>query len=199
MKIWLTTILAVSLSGCVVINKSSQPKSNQAPVAKSEQTATVEPQECIGSVNPPIAFAGKLTMVVDEPLLQNALGDPGKGGLCQGKVYEVTEEFTIFRAWNSTNPGSEKGKWWAFYKPDGAVAQYREDYEICYQWSPLDVMTECKISVGSKIVIGNGQSAECSQYLTYDVSAAQQIYLEDAANHTPQCTSYIGTFSWTPN
>lgn len=196
MKIWLAIVMAASLSGCVVINKSSHPNSNKAPVDKPAQQASVEPQECIGSVIPPAEVTGKLNPIEDQQLLQNALGEPGKGGLCQGKVYEVTEAFTIYRAWNSTNPGSELGQWWAFGKPMGRVAQYREDYEICYQWSPLDMMTECTLSAGSKIVVGNGQSAVCSQYLTYPVSASQQIYLENASEHTMECSPFIGLFNW---
>lgn len=201
MKNWITFVLAVSLSGCVVINKTTPKNSSEkpAPVAQSESHATtpiLSAEQCKGSVVPPAGFAGKLTPTTDDSLLQSALGKPEKGGLCNGKVYQVTEEFVIYRAWNSTNSGSKMGSWWAFNEPTGKVAQYREDYEICYQWSPLDMMTQCKITAGSKIVIGSGQSAFCSQYLTYPVSDAQQIFMQDSAGKTIQCNSYEGMFQW---
>ncbi|MCM0149691.1 hypothetical protein KCN56_14160 [Photobacterium galatheae] len=113
-------------------------------------------------------------------------------------MYKVKdgEALTIYRAWNSTNPNSQYGAWWATSQPDGKVAQYRAGYEICYQWSPLDKLTRCELKSGSKLVIGNGQSAQCSQWLTYPVSADQQLYLEDTASLVGNCQTYDAVFGW---
>ena len=166
--------------------ESREPDSDDPPAASV----------CEGEPTPPPEFAAKLQAIEDPELLASAIGEPTKGMLCQGEVYEVTEAFTIYRAWNSTNPGSELGKWWAFSQPAGSVAQYREDYEICYQWSPLDKMTRCAVKAGTKIVVGNGQSAYCSEYLSYPPSAALQIYLEGADSATEQCEAFTAEFAW---
>ena len=54
------------------------------------------------------------------------------------------------------------------------------------------------LNAGTKVVVGTGQSAECSQYLTYPASAAQQIYIEDASSSTCDCRNYDALFSWQP-
>lgn len=156
--------------------------------------------ECQGSTALPQPLSAQLEPVNDPTLLNKALGAPNEGGLCQGQVYVVLEEtrVPIYRAWNSTNLGSRLGNWWAFEKPSGPVADYREDYEICYQWSPLDKMVSCTLTPGTKVVVGNGQSAQCSEYLTYPVSAEQQIYIEDAADAVADCSDYDGMLMWEP-
>ena len=183
-KVILST-LTVIIAGCV--NNPTQSLSTVAP-------------ECEGSVELPPHLATLFKPIEDTTLLDNALGEPNRGGLCQGQVYVSLEEtpVQIYRAWNSTNPGSQFGNWWAFEKPAGAVADYREDYEICYQWSPLDRMVSCTLSPGTKVVVGNGQSAECSQYLTYPVSDKQQVYIEDSASAVIDCTDHIGVLTWEP-
>jgi hypothetical protein len=153
---------------------------------------------CPGTVDVPAEFAGQFKPAVDDALLASAVGAPNAGSLCQGKVYVVSGNdvgVTVYRAWNSTNQGSRLGKWWAFYRPNGKVSQYRSDYEICYQWSPLDKLTQCKLKTGTKVVIGTGQSATCSQYLTYPTSAAKQIYL-DNSTAVYNCEDYDLVFSW---
>lgn len=191
----------LSLTSCAVIIESPHSVKVDTSNTKSPapvSTSSAHPQTCEGSTLPPAALAGHLTATQNDTLLNQALGEPEKGGLCKGQVYEVKEAFTIYRAWNSTNPGSEKGKWWAFNRPEGNVAQYREDYEICYQWSPLDMMTTCTIEAGTQLVIGSGQSAFCSDYLTYPTSTAQQIFTTDAGTATSNCQVFQGVFQWQP-
>ncbi len=155
-------------------------------------------KNCIGNTELPAALSHMFEPVEDQSLLQKALGEPHKGGLCAGKVYRSKGNvaLTLHRAWNSTNPGSRQGKWWAFSVPQGAVNAYRADYEICYQWSPLDMLASCKLVPDTLIVVGPGQSAECSQYLSYPVSAAQQIYIDDANAALANCRDKVGVFSW---
>ena len=118
--------------------------------------------------------------------------------LCQGKVHisKAGYHVKVFRVWNSSNPKSRLGHWWAFHNPEARISQYRENYEICYQWSPLDKMVSCKLKPGTKIVIGNGQSAKCSVYLTYPVSDKQQLYMADASNVVADCVEYYGMMYW---
>lgn len=189
MKNILPIALLLALSAC-----ANFPANNTQTMVPAEPSAN----GCIGSTELPAKYKGKFIAVEDAALLADSLGEPSKGKLCQGQVYELKqgESVVIYRAWNSTNPRAKKGKWWAASKPKGKTAGYREDYEICYQWSPLDKLTSCTLKAGTKVVIGNGQSAECSQYLTYPVSAAQQIYIENAAASVEDCKTYDAVFSW---
>jgi hypothetical protein len=173
-------LLMLSLCGC-----SGVPVTNSA---------------CPGSVALPTGLAALFDAVEDEALLNAAVGRPDAGGLCAGKVYRANNsiDLTLYRAWNSTNSSSRLGKWWAFDRPDGKVAQYRADYEICYQWSPLDKLTHCKIKSGTMIVVGGGQSATCSPYLTYPSSAVKQIYIDNAAAALADCSDYDLQFGWSP-
>ncbi len=50
--------------------------------------------------------------------------------------------------------------------------------------------------MNTKVVVGTGQSAECSDYLTYPVSDKQQIYIDDAANSLADCATFTGEFNW---
>jgi len=155
-------------------------------------------RSCLGSTELPADLADKFDPVEDSKLLSEALGKAKKGKLCQGRTYKSKEgaETILFRAWNSTNPASRFGKWWAFQNPSGKVSDYRADYEICYQWSPLDKLVSCTLKPGTRVVVGTGQSAECSKYLTYPVSAEQQIYIDDAVAAFTDCAEFDGEFSW---
>ena len=196
-----SALAILTLSSCAVIIETPE-KHHNPPSSATASNAVIAPTPttpaCVGNTQPPASRSEFLTPVTNGVLLQQALGEPTKGGLCAGQVYEVTKSFTIYRAWNSTNPGSEKGSWWAFSQPQGSTAQYREDYEICYQWSPIDMMTQCKIAAGTQVVIGPGQSAYCSQYLTYPTSPAKQIFMTNAADATSNCETFQGVFQWQP-
>ncbi|UXI04634.1 hypothetical protein [Photobacterium sp. TY1-4] len=146
----------------------------------------------------PQGIAAHFEAADDPALLSSALGEPEQGKLCQGQVYQSKPDakVVLFRAWNSTNPNSQFGQWWAFHQPSGKIAAYRSDYEICYQWSPLDKLVSCTLKPGTKVVVGNGQSAKCSAYLTYPTSEKQQVYLVDAANAVMDCSVYDGVMSW---
>ena len=167
------------------------------PTETAEVAVTIDPV-CIGSTELPAGLEGQFDKIVDTELLNETLGEADKGKLCQGQVYQSKKEVkvTLFRGWNSTNPYSKMGKWWAWDKPTGSVAKYREDYEICYQWSPLDKLVSCTLEAGQKVVVGTGQSAFCSDYLSYPVSAEQQVYIANASAALSNCTELDGEFSW---
>jgi len=133
-------------------------------------------------------------------LLGQALGAPGEGRLCSGRVYTVTGKgtVTVYRLWNSTNPQSRLGRWWGLARPEGSVSGYRRDSAVCYQWSPLDRLTACTLQPGARLVVGPGQSAECSQYLTYPASPALQVYIDDASAAVAGCRDYEAYFDWRP-
>jgi len=184
MKNILATILIITFYGC-----SSYP---------IEKDLRITAQQCLGNSDLPEYLTSEFQQIDDGQLLNEALGSPKKGKLCQGQVYRSKEDsnITVFRAWNSTNPNSKFGKWWAFQKPAGKISKYRSEYEICYQWSPLDKLVRCTLKPGTKVVVGTGQSAECSEYLTYPVSDKKQIYIDDASLSLTNCTLFDGEFSW---
>lgn len=76
------------------------------------------------------------------------------------------------------------------------MADYRAGYEICYQWSPLDKLVRCRLNPGTRVVVGTGQSARCSPYLSYPASPKKQIYLDNAAGSVIDCTAYDAVFDW---
>lgn len=199
MKKRILSILTITLYGCASLpsGTSNLALSNKQHNNKQTQTTAAENQ-CIGTVKLADDLANKFEPITDAALLNKALGSPDKGKLCQGQVYQSQSgvPITIYRAWNSTNPNSKLGAWWAFQIPAGEVSQYRSDYEICYQWSPIDKLVSCTLKPGTKVVVGNGQSAVCSDYLNYPVSAKQQIYIDDASLSVSNCATFNGEFSW---
>lgn len=114
--------------------------------------------------------------VDDGALLQQALGAPGKGNLCTGKVFEATKSVTVYRVWNKAKPHTQLGRWWSSSAPKGPIDAYRAANAICPEWSDLDVVSECRIKVGAHIVIGPGQSATCAT-MSYPPSATNQIFI----------------------
>ncbi len=188
------TLLSLTLAGCA--STGLQPKN----ATEQASTPAAPSSDCPGHAELPPELMGKLQPVDDATLLSAALGEPGKGGLCRGKTYEVKpgQEVTIYRAWNSTNPGSKMGSWWSFQLPRGAVAEYRSNYEICYQWSPLDMLVQCTMGAGQRIVLGNGQSATCSTYLSYPASSKQQVFIQNASSSSAvgSCSVKTAEFSW---
>ncbi|MDV5167409.1 hypothetical protein [Photobacterium rosenbergii] len=181
MKRILIGILIVGVQGCA-----------SDPVT----TASTQDQMCVGTTKLSHELSDKFIEVQDAALLSQTIGKPLEGKLCQGQVYQSTQEVTIYRIWNSTNPGSQLGQWWSFTRPAGKTAGYREAYEICYQWSPLDKLVRCTLKPGTSIVLGNGQSAKCSEYLSYPVSEKQQVFIADASEVTQSCVNYDSVMAW---
>ena len=185
-----TLLLATILYGCTTTSELS---SNRLTARTAKPV--VNARQCEGALtDPPEGFSE----VDNKRLVESSLGAPGKGRLCQGKAYQVHGSPTIYRAFNSTHPPSRLGMWWALQKPAGSVSRYREKHEICYQWSPLDSLVRCKLREGATVVLGTGQSATCSEYLTYPASSVVQLYIGSAEADALQCTSYFGVFNWVP-
>ncbi len=188
--ILLVTIATVLISGCSAVY-------TPAPVSNNPAEDDIETDlACQGVTQLPPVHSAYLIPIEDDSLLSRAFGKPEQGGLCQGQVYQSTASIRLYRAWNSTNPNSRLGSWWAFEQPQGNVATYREEYEICYQWSPLDMLVTCSLKAGTKVVVGNGQSARCSDYLIYPVSPKQQVFIAEPADSVENCEVAIGEFKW---
>ena len=128
---------------------------------------------CAGQIEmPPVG----LVEAEDKDLLTKALGASGEGKLCAGRVFVAKQPVMVYRVWNSEKSYTVYGGWWSFNQPMGPKKRYREDNEICPSWSALDRMTSCTIKVGTKIVVGPGQSAQCEAF-TYAKSAVNQVYV----------------------
>ena len=186
LKKTLFSVLILTVYGCSTYQLESEVNNSEAN------------QVCVGNTKLPDDIASNFEPIEDASLLKEALGSPKKGKLCQGQAYisKESENIIVFRAWNSTNKNSKFGKWWAFTKPTGKISIYRSEYEICYQWSPLDKLVSCTLIPNTKVIVGNGQSAQCSEYLTYQVSDTQQIYIENASLSLTNCKVFDGEFSW---
>lgn len=181
-------ITALLLTGCTVIQDK---QSDSTPIS------------CEGSVTLPMAWQPYLAPIAEptpaqKAMLERAIGEPQEGKLCQAQLYTLARPANapLYRAWNSTNPNSRLGQWWAFDLPTGKVANYRKEYEICYQWSPLDKLVQCQLQAATTVVIGTGQSATCSPHLSYPASATLQIYLEEASAAMHHCTDADAVFAW---
>jgi hypothetical protein len=203
LKNTITSILILSCSGCALFVKKElvSPAIDPADVSVPVVISTpMSKAECAGDMELPVEFSRKFTAVSEPELLAKSIGDVNEGRLCQGQVYVAKKntQILLFRAWNSTNPASKLGELWALKSPRGQIAEYRSDYQICYQSSPLDKLTLCSLKAGAKVVIGTGQSAGCSDYLEYPTSEKKQVYLANADIDLFDCTSYNAEFNWTP-
>ncbi len=136
-------------------------------------TSPLDGEACVGGID---AVPAGLTPVDDPALLKEALGKSGEGKLCTGRVFTVSQPVSVWRVWNSAKSYTELGKWWALTKPAGTVDSYREENDICPEWSDLNQLTRCSLKVGSHIVVGPGQSAKCAS-LMYKKSPINQVYM----------------------
>jgi hypothetical protein len=117
-----------------------------------------------------------LEEVEDRALLAQALGEPGKGGLCTGKVFEVVQSLSVFRVWNVAKLDTALGLWWSFTKPKGPVEAYRTAYADCAEQRELNYYNECRLKVGARVVVGPAQSVECKKR-KYDKSAQNRVFI----------------------
>ncbi|WP_338845398.1 hypothetical protein V8J88_16935 [Massilia sp. W12] len=133
----------------------------------------VAAQECVGDVITPPAG---MVPATDDALLASAIGAPGKGALCKGKVFVAEKPVTVYRVWDKDKAYTVYGRWWSFDKPVGPREEYAKKNDICPEWSPLNIMSSCTIKVGTKVVVGPGQSATCTSG-TLPASAVNQVYI----------------------
>lgn len=138
-------------------------------------------QTCVGDVVTPPAG---LVASSDEALLAKAIGAPEAGKLCKGKVFVAEKAVTVYRVWDSAKSYTLYGGWWALDMPKGPRDEYRVKNDICPEWSPLNIMSSCTIKVGTKVVIGPGQSAKCADGSVLPASATNQVFIpNDSRNN----------------
>lgn len=152
---------------------------------------------CVGNIEAPYG----LVEVSDLGLLSRAMGKPGNGGLCDGKVFQVMQPLTVYRVWDSSKSAGKHGRWWSFTPPAGPVDAYRAKYAICPSWSRLDRVAQCHLRTGAEIVIGPGQSAQCNaddNYKLYPQSSYEQVYIPSYPNDvsTPSVVDCIEDVKW---
>lgn len=135
--------------------------------------STAQIADCVGEI---AATPTGLSPSVDDKLLRAAIGEVGKGKLCEGQVFVATEAVTVYRVWNKAQAYSQYGGWWSFNVPEGPVAAYREANAICPEWSALDTVSSCQLVVDAKIVVGPGQRAQCDD-VVYPRSPTNQVYI----------------------
>ncbi len=176
----LSILLALALPTLAACAASPAP----APATPPATTAPPAAGACVGSVE---AHDG-LKEVDDAVLLKDAHGDPGAGRLCMGKAFEVVKPLKVYRVWDKNKAYTQTGQWWSFSKPEGPREAYRVANEVCTAWSPLDTLSECTLKVGSHVVVGPGQSANCpagSSPPSYPASATNQVFVENDTKSSP--------------
>lgn len=146
----------------------------QLPLRNGQAATGIDGIPCIGAVTraPP-----GLAEASNPILLSKAQLQTGKGGVCAAAVYTVTAPVTVYRVFDSGNPYSRLGSWWALKTPAGSRADYRAANAICEEWSQLDRLVPCEIRPGSQVVLGTTQSAQCKDGSTYAKTAELQVYV----------------------
>lgn len=156
----------------------------------AQEPAPAAANTCVGTV---AAVPGGLRPIDDDALLQAAAGAPGMGKLCSGKVFVAEQPVTVYRVWDRAKAYTAYGSWWSFSQPQGPRERYRREEDICPEWSPLDVMSSCTLKIGTRIVVGPGQSVNCANQLNFPPSAENQVYIpNDSRNnkiYVENCTA----------
>ena len=92
-------------------------------------------------------------------------------------IYQVTAPTTVYRVWTAAKAYTQLGGWWSFTAPRGPRAAYQRDNAICAEWSALDTVSSCTIKLGTRIVVGPGQSADCEGDADFAASATNQVFI----------------------
>lgn len=137
--------------------------------------------QCVGSISDPPNF----TPTGNTELLAQTIGQPLQGKLCMGRTYTTLQPITVYRLWNRSRPYTQHGVWWSLERPTGTIESLRERLEICREWSPLDVLSECTLRAQTPVVYGIGQSARCEGGITYPPSAEMQLYIPNDTRAQP--------------
>lgn len=89
----------------------------------------------------------------------------------------------VYRVWDASKPYTALGGWWSLQIPQGPRDTYRHANEICPTWSALNRLSQYTLKPGTKVALGPGQSAQCSDSLRYPASAVNQVYIPNDAQH----------------
>ena len=134
---------------------------------------TIFAQNCDDVITQPNGFVESN----DKKLLFAAIGAPGKGKLRKGKVFKAEKSITIYRVWDDAKSHTLWGIWWTLDVPQGTRDEYRIKNAICPEWSQLNIMSSCTIKIGTKVVIGPGQSVKCKDGSVIPDTSTLQVYI----------------------
>jgi hypothetical protein len=188
----LSSSLSLLLLACGGAASPPQVPETPPPVATAPAATAIAPpastapraaSTCAG----PVATPPPGLVKAEEAAPAWSIGEPGKGALCEGKVFIAQGPVTVYRAFSASYKTSKlagpTGAFWTLDRPSGTAARYRNVYEICKEWNDLDMLNECTIEVGARVVLGPGQSATCDKSDTsYPRSAANQVVLVKKAD-----------------
>ncbi len=189
-------VASSSIAACTTtatVPPATAPESTAEPVATAAPAGTEAPHSpapdagaaCAGHVDSPPP--GLVALEEEPPSF--AIGQPGKGALCEGKVFTAKAPVTVYRVFSADYQTSKQagplGAYWTFEKPKGPLAGYRSTYEICPEWNDLDTLNECTIDVGAKVILGPGQSAACDGGKEYAKSPANQVLVVKVDGKVP--------------
>src|SRR5262245_8328468 len=163
--------------------------------AGSEQGSSVEPFRHYGPSNPVSClarierphpeFAPLTELDSFGDLVNDFIGRPGQGKLCEARVFTVApegeNELKVYRAWNN-GAGRKWGRWWSFNPPSnfGNEAIYRRHHGLCPSEGPadkLDRVLVCTLRVDAEFAVGPGQSKDCPDGVTVPQTQTNQVYM----------------------
>lgn len=181
-------VIALAISGCTHL---------PAGVMIEVKVASgIDDLPCVGTIE---RAAPGLVEFGNAPLLAQSQRPSGGGYLCSAKSFAVTQPVRLYRLIDSTQPYSKLGSFWSFDRPTGTREDYRARFAICKQWSQLDRLVACDVRPGTMIVVGTTQSADCGQGVTYEKTAANQVFVPNdglaGIVHTGAC---IDQGAWPP-
>ncbi|MEO7152781.1 MAG: hypothetical protein ABIX46_13870 [Burkholderiaceae bacterium] len=116
-----------------------------------------------------------LQWLPDAAVPRAAEGASGRGGICRGRVYAVREPMPVHRLWDEARR-NDHGHWWTLHAPSGSRDDYRHAYAVCSEWNALDHAITCTLQPGARVVVGSGQSADCTA-VNYAKSPLLQVYV----------------------
>jgi hypothetical protein len=175
-----------------------------APAVTAPPIKVTTPAPTTAACAGPIATPPPGLVKADEPAPAWSIGEPGKGSLCAGEVFIAKGPVTVYRlfsaSWKDSKLAGPKGAFWTLDRPGGTAATYRNVYEICKEWNDLDMINECTIEAGARVVLGPGQSATCDKSDTsYPRSAANQVVLvKKADGSVPVVDCKEAAHKWAP-
>jgi hypothetical protein len=186
-----------------VATAPASPATPAVPTTPATPTKPATPTTAAACAGP-IATPPPGLVKADEAPPGWSIGEPGKGSLCAGQVFVAQGPVTVYRlfsaSWKDSKLAGPKGAFWTLDKPSGTAASYRNVYEICKEWNDLDMINECTIEVGARVVLGPGQSATCDKSDTSSPrSAANQLVLvKKADGSVPVADCKEAAHKWAP-
>ncbi len=186
-------VLALAISGCTHLPANVATGAIAANAANAADVVDgmtgVDGLPCVGTID---SAAPGLVEAGNAPLLSQAQRPSGGGYLCSAKSFLITQPLRVYRLIDSTQPYSKLGTFWSFDRPTGTRDDYRAKFAICKQWNQLDRLLSCDVRPGTQIVVGTTQSADCGQGITYEKTAANQVFVPNdglaGIVHTGACT-----------